>query len=246
MKLARILGCSLLLASIPLAAAADTQYVRYAPISSHWFPSVYVHTGASIDIALVDGDSLSSAAIVADPRWHMTSVVAANTAHVILKPSEALPDVQLLTIPGARHEYHVLLRSGIGKTTVYVLNFFQPTSPRRAVAVVPPPRKPMTVAACAAPLYSNYRLSGDKRIGVSSVCDDGVRTYVILDAPSGPAAPAAVPYCVDAGGHQDQIMNPSFDSTLHEWILDGVFEHLALVADSSRGQIRKNLDRVTK
>jgi len=250
---AKAVGLALTLAALPIATTAQTQYVRYAAVKANWFPSVYVHTGGSIDIALEDGDSLNSEAIVADPRWHMTSLTAGPTAtpHVILKPSEALSEVQLLTIPGAKHEYHVLLQSGNKETTAYTLVFFQPSVPRRLVALAPasqPRPRPVAVNACAPPLETTYRISGDSRIPIAAVCDDGVRTFVLLRSLRGPAA---VPYRVDAGGHQDQIMNPGFTTVadahgrpVGEWVLDGVFDHIAFVADSSRGQIRKNVDRL--
>ena len=86
----------------------------------------------------------------------MTTVTAGNTAHVILKPSQALPDVQLLTIPGAKHEYHVLLRSGNGDTTAYPVDFFEPSVSHRTMAAAPSPTpalKVTMVSSCAAPLY---------------------------------------------------------------------------------------------
>ncbi len=239
----------LAIVAVPLAAPADTQFVRNVPVSDHWFQSVYVHTGTSVDIALVPGDALNSQAVVADPRWNMTTFNAGpqSTPHIILKPSAALPQKQLLTIPGAKHDYHVLLQSGDGESTAYTLMFFEPGGPRRSAAAAPVPAaapKLATVTTCVgtrtAPLFSNYKMTGDPRISIGSVCDDGTRTYVILNRGRGLAV---VPYRVDAAGKQDQIVNAVFDPTLNEWVFEGTYDRLAMLADSSRGQIRVNIER---
>jgi hypothetical protein len=257
------LGSAAVLA--PLTCLAQTSYVKTVPYSATWFPSVYVHTGTSVDIQLEPGDTLEEVStskgsgrttIVGDPRWITAAVTSGpnGTLHVIVKPSSDLPDVQMLTIPTTRHEYHVLLSSGSGATTTYTLAFFDPA--RRVAAADPAPtstpasRSVYLMYSCATMDSRHYRVAGDPRIPVAAVCDDGVRTFIFM----GKSRPlvAAVPYRVDPGGHQDQILNPVFGTTpgadgssMGEWVLDGVFDHMALVADSSRGQIRTNIDRVT-
>lgn len=237
---------ALLVAGAPLASTAATSYVWYEAYSPASFPTLYVHTGGSVDIQLEHGDVLQSEAIIGDARWVMTSVTADNTPHIIVKASTALPDAQLLVIPTSRHEYHVLLRSGAGETSTYTVVFFD-RAPKSLPTPAPTPRA-VTIKSCAPPLDTRYRVSGDPRIRVDAVCDDGVRTYILMRA----VAPAAVPYRVDPGGHQDQILNPGFEPmpagangpAVGQWVLDGVYDHLALVADSSRGQIRVNIDRI--
>ncbi len=249
--LGRILLCAALVA-VPLASPATTSYARKVPYRVDWFPTVYIHTGESIDIYLQDGDVLESQAIASDPRWHTGSVNAGpnQVPHIIVKPSRDFPTPQLMTIPTSRHDYHVLLASGNGETSTYTL-IFQDVVPRPAAPAPAPTPRAIAVSSCAAPLDSAYRVTGDHRIVVDAVCDDGLRTYILMRH-TRPMI-AAVPYRVDPGGHQDQIVNPGFNSVpdasghhLGEWVLDGVFDHIALVADSSRGQLRKNIDRVTK
>jgi hypothetical protein len=101
----------------------------------------------------------------------------------------------------------------------------------------------VTIASCAAPLDSNYHWKGDRRIDVVQACDDGHHTYFIMR--DGRNAVGAVPYRVDVPGHQDQIANATFapanDSHPGEWVVDGRADRWALLADSSRGQIRTNV-----
>jgi type IV secretory pathway VirB9-like protein len=240
---------ALAIVAAPLVASAAPAFVNYVPVSERWFPTVTVHTGSSVDISLVPGDTLTSQAIVADPRWNMTTVSTGpqSTAHVILKPSAALRDKQLLTIPASHHDYHVLLQSGSADSSSYTVIFFEPTQKRVDVAAVALPKptpapKLATVAACAIPLNTKYKMSGDPRISVRSVCDDGVRTYIIMNVGRDPV-PSVVPYSVDYAGHQDQLLNAVFDTSLNEWVVDGVFDRLALLTDSSRGQLRVNIER---
>lgn len=251
----KLLALCAFLVAMPLPSSAATTYSRTVPYSPTWFPSVYVHTGASIDVQLEQGDVLLAPALVGDKRWYIMSVTAGPSAtpHIVIKPEADISDVQMVTIPTSRHQYHVLLRSGAGETSTYTLVFFD-NAPRRTVASAEPgssptdARRPVTINACAPPLYTHYRIHGDARIPVDAVCDDGIRTYVLLRPFR---APAAVPYRVDPGGHQDQIVNPTFTAltpganprVVGEWVLDGVFDSLALVADSSRGQIRTNITR---
>jgi type IV secretory pathway VirB9-like protein len=251
--------CSLPLAAAiafaPCGASADTAFLRSVPYSPSWFPTLNVRTGGSLDVELEAGDVLASAAIVADPRWSVYSVTAGPkaTPHLVVKPRADLPDAQLVTIPTSGHVYHLLLTSGQEPSTAYTVVFYDPR-PQVAQGAAPAPtaRPSYTYAlrySCATMNPRAYSVHGDRRVPVEAVCDDGVRTYVFVGA----SKVAAVPYRVDPGGHQDQLVNPLFGAlppgspggAVGEWVLDGVFDHLALLADSSRGQIRVNVDRVT-
>jgi len=241
------LALALAVGVAPLATIADPQFQRAAPVSDHWFPTLYVRTGSSVDVQLVDGDTLTSQAIVADPRWNMTTFNSGpqNVPHVILKPSGVLPTKQLLTIPGARFTYHVLLESGTAQSSAYTLRFYESGGSRRIAASPPAPPKLATIKSCANPapgttLTTAYKMSGDPRISVKSVCDDGTHTFVIMNPGRGPAV---IPYSIDSGGKQDQLVNTVWSPELSEWVIAGVYDKLALLSDSSTGQIRVNLER---
>ena len=231
--LAAILGVT------PATAFAGTAYTQYAAYSATWFPEVYVRTGGALDIQLDDGERLTGSILIGDSRWITTSVTSGPRAalHVLVKTADDLPDAQLLTIPTTRHQYHVLLRSGPREQSAYTLAFYDKEQVRAAKAT---PR-PSLIVSCSS-LRSNYRISGDKRIPIESVCDDGTRTYISVRG----GGPAVLPYRVDAGGHQDQLVNHVFyanpgSNNGGQWSIEGTFERLALLSDSSRGQIRVNI-----
>ena len=248
MKRIASLALTAALCAVPLASGAETQFQRSAPVSDHWFPTLYVRAGSSVDVQLVDGDTLNSQAIVADPRWNMTTFNSGpqSVPHVILKPSGVLPQKQLLTIPGQRFTYHVLLLSGTGESSAYTLRFYDSGGSRQHVAAAAAPPKVVTIKSCsveAAPgtkLHGAYRMTGDARISVNAVCDDGAHTFIVMNPGRGPAV---VPYKIDDGGHQDQLVNTVYTPELNEWTIEGVFDHLALLSDSSRGQIRVDVTR---
>ena len=237
------IALALALAALPVAASAAPSFVMYAPLSERWFPKIHVETGTSIDVQLLNGDDVATdaKAIIADPRWVMTTYTSAGTAHVVLKPTAALPLTQMLTIPAIHHSYHVLIESGPQEGSAYTLVFVEN---RQSQPAPTPSPTVVSVAACVAPLFTNYRVSGDKRIPVASVCDDGVRTYIIMRP--GTRGADATPYRVDVGGKQDQLVNPLYVAGQFEWVVAGTYEHLAMLTDSSKGQIRVNIDRVGK
>jgi type IV secretory pathway VirB9-like protein len=241
-------------AMLPLGAQAQTpSYVTYAPVSEKWFPHVHVQTGTTIDVALVTGDEIDKANIpvVGDPRWILTVFMSGGTTHVILKPAANLTVTQLVTIPGVKRTYHLLIDSGPAEGSTYALAYVcnrqggcGAATGNLAVSPAAAPSPSPTIASvpvCAPPLFEGYKVTGDKRIDVAGVCDDGIRTYIIMRG--GSRGPSVTPYQIDVGGKQDQLVNPQFVAGLNEWVLSGTYEHLALLTDSSKGQIRKNIDR---
>jgi type IV secretory pathway VirB9-like protein len=247
----RLAIAAALLACVPMAAPAAPNFVTYAPVSEKWFPHVHVETGTTIDVALVPGDTIDEKQIpiVGDSRWILTVYDSGGTSHVILKPAAAL-SLQMVTIPGVKRAYHLLIDSGPHEASTYTLAFVCNrqssgcTASGSSIAASATPSPAPTVAsvpACAPPLFTKYRLSGDKRVEVAGVCDDGVRTYIIMRP--GTRGPSVTPYSIDVGGKQDQLVNPQFNAALHEWTVAGVYDHLALLTDSSKGQIRLNIDR---
>ena len=244
----KILALAGLLAALPLAAVADTSTVMYVPRSDRMIAHLYVHTGTTVDIALPPGESLTSNPIIGDPRWRMATFASGNVVHIALKPSDVLPTDQLMTIPSSKRALHLLVRAGANDSTTYTVQFFEPAprpiAPPRPAAIsaaTQAPPKSVTVAVCAAPLDTHYALMGDTRVDVRAACDDGHHTYIIMG--NGRDDAGTVPYRVDVAGHQDQIVNATFapaDATHPgQWIIDGVADRWALVADSSRGQMRK-------
>ena len=243
-----------LLALLPLTAAAETSAVMYVPRSDRIIQHLYVHTGTTVDIALPPGESLSSNPIIGDPRWRMVTFASGNVVHIALKPSDVLPQNQLMTIPSSKKALHLLVSAGTNTSTTYTVQFFEPV-PRPPMKDPPPTPVPTAVAtsipapkvavkSCEAPFDSRYMLIGDTRINVTAACDDGHHTYILVG--DGRDAPSAVPFRVDVAGHQDHIVNATFepaDSTHPgQWVLDGVADRWALVVDSSRGQMRKEID----
>ena len=245
---------STLLMLLPLSAAAETSAVIYVPRSDRMIQHLYVHTGTTVDIALPPGESLSSNPIIGDPRWRMVTFASGNVVHIALKPSDVLPQDQLMTIPSSKKALHLLVSAGANSSTTYTVQFFEPaprppmngSHPAAAPTSVatPTPLPKVGVASCAAPLDSRYLLMGDTRIDVAAACDDGHHTYILVG--DGRDAPSAVPFRVDVAGHQDHIVNATFEpaDATHpgQWVLDGVADRWALVVDSSRGQMRKEID----
>jgi hypothetical protein len=173
-----------LVAQLPLAAAAETSAVMYVPRSDRMIQHLYVHTGTTVDVALPPGESLTSNPIIGDPRWRMVTFASGNLVHIALKPSDALPTEQLVTIPASKQTLHLLIRAGANESTTYTLRFFEaaprPVAPARpAPAPSPAPSsKPaapseVRVAACAPPLDTHYAVMGDTHIDVRAACDDG-------------------------------------------------------------------------
>jgi type IV secretory pathway VirB9-like protein len=240
-----------LVALLPLTATAQTSAIMYVPRSDRMIAHLYVQTGTTVDIALPPGESLSSNPIIGDPRWRMVTFASGNVVHIALKPSDVLPHDQLLTIPSSKRALHLLVSAGANPSTTYTIQFFEPeprppaNARRGAPAPAPTPPGPVRVGSCAAPLDTRYAIVGDRRIDVRAACDDGHHTFLLVG--DGPDAPSAVPYRVDAAGHQDLIANATFapaDATHPgQWVLDGVADRWALVVDSSRGQMRKEIDR---
>ena len=240
---AKAAALALILGGIPSAGLAATAYTQYAAYSVTWFPELYVHTGSSVDIQLQDGEKLTASALVGDSRWITTSVTsgARDTLHILVKTADDIPDVQLLTIPTTGHQYHVLLRSGSRESSAYTVVFYD----KPQIGAVKPTPKPATIISCANLTATRYRISGDKRIPIDSVCDDGARTYITIRG----GGPAVVPYRVDVGGKQDQLANYVFHGAPGpnnggQYSIEGTFPRLALLTDSSRGQIRANIERV--
>lgn len=246
-----------LVALLPLTAAAETSAVMYVPRSDRMIAHLYVHTGTTVDIALPPGESLTSNPIIGDPRWRMVTFASGGVVHIALKPSDMLPQDQLMTIPSSKQTLHLLVSAGANASTTYTVQFFEPAprqpigtrpasrpAPPPAPTAMPAPPARVRVTSCAAPFDANYVLMGDTRIDVRAACDDGHHTYILVG--DGRDAPSAVPYRVDAAGHQDQIVNATFEpaDATHpgQWVLDGVADRWALVADSSRGQMRKEID----
>ena len=238
----------------PLSAAAQPSAVLYVPRSDRMIAHLYVHTGTTVDIALPPGESLSSNPIIGDPRWRMVTFASGNVVHIALKPSDVLPQDQLMTIPSSKRALHLLVSAGASTSTTYTVQFFEPaprpptnathSAPAPTPAATPTPPPKVAVASCAAPLDSRYMLVGDTRINVTAACDDGHHTFILVG--DGRDAPSGVPFRVDVAGHQDHIVNATFEpaDAIHpaQWVLDGVADRWALVVDSSRGQMRKEID----
>jgi hypothetical protein len=257
-----------LLALVPVATSADTQDSLSFPRAR--IPHLYIKQGTSIDVALPLHESLTSNPIVADPRWSIVSAVnAGNVVHLVIKPTLGATE-QLVTIP-AVDQYnndktmHMLLDSGQKESTAYTVSFTSSmpsvaaaswTMPRvpyhPAPSVTPaelrhdPPSRTLSVKSCAAPLDAKYHWSGDRRIDVWQTCDDGKHVFVLMREGRNP--PGAVLYRVDPGGKQDQLMNSSFvpgaGDRPPQWVADGTPNRMALAADSTRGQMRVNIDYV--
>ncbi len=260
------------LAVVPSALGAEPYLDTVDTISvpRTVFQHIYVHATTTVDIGLPDGERLAYTPVVGDPRWRVKPYISGDTQHIILKATDSLPTLQLLTIPGVRHPYHLVVSSGILQSTTYSVNFYEPMSPRptpkafaRPVAYhapvsKPTPAPPVTVIAnCAPPMDSGYRWGGETRDGkpdgdnsidIRQVCDDGglpVRhTWFIMQP--GRIASGAVLYKVP-DGRTDTITNPNFTAAHgpypDQWIVDGAANQWAFVVDTSSGHLRKVIER---
>jgi hypothetical protein len=252
-----------LLAVVPIATSADTDPVLYVPRSERFIQRVYVHTGTTIDIALPEHESLTSNPIIGDPRWTIATFLSGRTVHVSLKPrAEKGMDPQLLTIPGSSHALHLVVSSGPAETTAFTVDFFEPTPRATSRPVLAYNPAPMVTPAALRPrpaptprvlavrscdgLDSNYSWHGDSRIDLIKACEDQTHSHTFFLMREGRNPPGVVPFKVDAGGRQDQIRNATFVTAVgsfpSQWVVDGVGDKWALVADSSTGQIRTTIE----
>ncbi len=204
-------------------------------------PTVYVQSADVCDIMLEPGERIRQAIISDSVRWKLTDgTSAADTPHIFVKPTQ--PGIRaLLTVTTTRRVYHLRLFATRDSGQEFVA-FYYPKVLERLEAVggrpTPEPTTPPAYA-CAAPLDAAYRVSGANEFRPSSICNDGVHTYVNMGHIDG-----NLPVLVVIGddGH-DQIGNFSFDNDHLEYVLDGVPKKLALLRNGGRGQIRVNIER---
>jgi len=205
-------------------------------------PVVTIQQGDLCDIELQAGERINQAVISDSLRWKMTDGISgADTPHVFVKPTEN--DLRaLLTITTSRRVYHIRLVSTNGSGEEFVGFYYPATIGQFRPHVVAAAPTPSPAWTCARPLDSRYRIDGVPEFRPISVCNDGNHTYVNMGTIKG-----RLPVLVIVGdGNQDEIGNLSFDDTHAEYVLDGVPDKLALLRDSSRGQLRVNIARTAQ
>jgi hypothetical protein len=249
-----------LLAVVPIATSADPDPVLYVPRSERFIQHLYVKERTSIDVALPEHESLKYDPVIIDRRWHMVSGSAGNVVHLSF---EATPHAseQLVHLWGSKHAMFLVLSSGPNESTAQTVVFYEPTpratarpvltynpAPSVTPAAVRPRPAPtpriLAVKSCDG-LDHDYKWRRDDGHDFvrDGVCNDGKHTFILVR--DGHNVPGVVPYRVDPGGRQDQLMNSTFVNGVGEyksqWVVDGTPDRIAFVADSSSGQIRKTV-----
>lgn len=246
-----------MLATVP-AASGLTDSTLTVTRSDRFFQHVYVQTGTMLDVVLPPGESVRSNPFTGDQRWSIVTFADGVAAHVTVKPRADMPMPQQLIIPTSYKTLHLVLTSGPLVAPIYSVIFSEPTVPRPAVAYRPAPSvtpvalrpRPMptpsvlAVKSCDG-LDSNYSWHGDSRIDLVKACEDRTHSHTFFLMREGRNPPGVVPFRVDAGGRQDQIRNATFVPAMNgwpgQWVIDGVGDKWALLADSSSGQIRTTI-----
>jgi hypothetical protein len=244
--------------AVPSASIVDSSLS--VTRSDRYTPQVYVQTGQQVDIALPAGESITSNPFTSDGRWSLTRFADGVSAHVVAKP-EPGASPQRLFIPTSYKTIRIMLVAGNAEGRIVTVIVSEPSISRPVVAYHPAPSvtpvalrprpastpRVLAIKSCDG-LDSNYSWHGDSRIDLVKACEDRTHSHTFLLMREGRNPPGVVPFKVDSGGRQDQIRNATFVPATgifpQQWVIDGVSDRWALLADSSSGQIRTEITHV--
>ncbi len=227
--------------AVSAARADGGRYVMYQAMT---YIPICIHTGDEIDVALQPDDGSVVAIGMPDPRYEPHSTVAvAGVPHVVIKAKSAVSDDRKLTVMTEKRTYHFSVTSGDCPTqfVVFQAPYHLPKAAPVATAAPTPVPTPTLASLTSCPVPERYTQSGSglKYFPVSLVCAWEGRTFVMLAY-----VPRELPPVYVVENKQDQIVaNPTYNSELHEFVLDGEQDHLALVVDSNEGKRRLDIVR---
>ena len=216
---------------------------------------VYVH-GATLptiigapmqisDIELEPGESVNEILVGDTARWLVESGLSGNgVTHVFVKPSDVGLNTSLIITTNKR-TYHLKLISRPSGHTHYVGFLYR----EQALAVAAKDRKEelwstSTVDGKTVELSSldfNYQVSGKADWKPIQVYNDGQQTFIKLPDS---ASKKEAPVLLAMKGKQEQLVNYRFQN--NAFVVDGLFDHLALISGVGGQQTRVDVKRSLK
>ncbi|MDR3038235.1 MAG: P-type conjugative transfer protein TrbG [Candidatus Adiutrix sp.] len=197
------------------------------------------------DIELEPGESVNEILVGDTTRWLVESGLSGGgTTHIFVKPLDAGLQTSLV-VTTDRRVYHLKLVSQKEGFNQYIGFLYQ----GQAKVLADQDRKERQwatgeIGGQAVDLSSldfNYRVTGKAPWKPVQVFNDGRQTFLRLPDS---AAKAEVPVLLALQGRREQIVN--YRVHHNTFIVDGLFEHLALISGVGRDQQRVNIRREVK
>lgn len=229
------------LALAPVASTAATTDEISVPGVYGYIRHLVVQQGVPLAIALPPGE-VNLGTVIGDKGWEMLPAVGGDGSHITLKALKLMPTPTLLQIYGSTRTWYLIVSAPPKvESTAYVVDLYDPHAKRQATPKSKLNPKPQAVGCKAND--PRYKVSGDKRILVQSVCEDELHTLIVVNMNRD--SPNALPYAVDSTGREDRIGNATpaqIGPNTYVWEFDGQYRRMAMVSSSNRGQIRKTIE----
>jgi type IV secretion system protein VirB9 len=177
---------------------------------------------ASLTVMLLPGEQIQRV-VVSDPQAFDARATGTNDS-LTIKPLHADAAAKLL-VDTAQRRYEFDLTTGSGLAAAYVVRFVG--SPANASAA-----PAIALAAPAAPITGEYRLSGELTLLPSRIGDDGTRTYLEWDAYQ--SLPAV--FGIGFNGEEEVVDGYMRDGV---FTIDRVYGELVFRIDKKRARARR-------